>query len=122
MSETRGELYGELHLTEEQRKHRAEALKEQERAKAAQRARDNVRNGPSTAHQPKSVYVDKRSEYMARPGKREHNEPAFSMGKRDARGIREARGRSEARQDRGTALGDMLSARDVAKLKGLKSR
>lgn len=124
MNTTGGELYGTLHLTEEQRKARAESVAEKERqhlkAQAAARAQRSVELG-SSARLPQQSHVDSRSPYMAR-APRERDAPALMAGKHDRRGIMAARGREAPSNERKYTFAEALSSRDVAKLKGMKSR
>jgi len=116
MAEAQDELYGQLHLTDEQRAHRTEAMKQRDRAK-----RDAQMQRPQgVVHQ--HARVDNRSQHMAKGPKREREDLAISLGKYDKRGIAKVRGREPQRQEPKITLSDMLSDRDVAKLRGLKSR
>lgn len=123
MDTNRGEVYGVLHLTEEQRQARAEsaAEKQRERVKAEAAKRAQPYAHASLGNSQRQSHVDSRSPYMAR-APRERDAPALMAGKHDRRGIMAARGREAPSNERKYTFAEALSSRDVAKLKGMKSR
>ena len=122
MSEA-GSLYGVLHLTEEQREARAKRDARLALEKQQKEARAAVRNRHAPYGEARTAHVDGRSASMARP-KRVAGEPALGVGRRDRQGVYAARGREDEVEhvQHRTSLGEMIGARDRAKLRSLKSR